>query len=51
MKKGDLTGCKAVNDAITAMYGDGTAKQIWDKWFSKAKLPFDATVPTAQGCA
>jgi ABC-type amino acid transport/signal transduction systems, periplasmic component/domain len=51
MKKGDLTSCQAVNEAVTAMYGDGTAKQLWDKWFAKAKLPFDATVPPAQGCA
>ncbi|MCW2912473.1 MAG: extracellular solute-binding protein family 3 [Actinomycetia bacterium] len=51
LKKGDLAGCKAVNDAVTAMYGDGTAKQLWTKWFAKAGLPFDAAVPPAQGCA
>ena len=51
LKKGDLAGCQAVNTAISAMYSDGTAKQLWDKWFGKANLPFDATQPAAQGCA
>jgi glutamate transport system substrate-binding protein len=51
LKKGDASGCTAVNQAITAMYSDGTAKQLWDKWFGKANLPFDATQPPAQGCS
>ncbi len=53
LKKGDISGCTAVNQAITSMYSDGTAKQLWDKWFgpTKANLPFDATQPPAQGCS
>lgn len=51
IKKGDVADCDAVNTAVTAMYSDGTAKQLWDKWFGKANLPFDATQPPAQGCA
>jgi glutamate transport system substrate-binding protein len=51
LKKGDTKGCDAVNKAITAMYADGTAKKLWDKWFAKANLPFDATQPPAEGCA
>jgi len=53
LKKGDTSGCTAVNQAITSMYSDGTAKQLWDKWFgpTKANLPFDATQPPAQGCS
>lgn len=51
IKKGDITDCNAVNTAVTDMYSDGTAKQLWDKWFGKANLPFDATQPPAQGCA
>lgn len=51
LKKGDTKGCEAVNKAIAAMYQDGTAKQLWDKWFAKANLPFEATQPPAEGCA
>jgi len=51
LKKGDKKGCEAVNKAVTDMYSDGTAKTLWDKWFGKAGLPFDATQPPAQGCA
>jgi glutamate transport system substrate-binding protein len=51
LKKGDIKGCEAVNKAITAMYADGTAKQLWDKWFAKANLPFEATQPPAEGCS
>ncbi|MQY02781.1 ABC transporter glutamine-binding protein GlnH [Actinomadura sp. RB68] len=51
LKKGDKKGCEAVNKAITDMYKDGTAKQLWDKWFGKTNLKFDATQPPAQGCS
>jgi len=50
LKKGDKKGCDAVNSAIKQMYADGTARQLWGKWFGSAGLPFDATVPTAEGC-
>lgn len=50
LKKGDTKTCNAVNDAIKSMYSDGTAKQLWEKWFAKANLTFDATAPTPEGC-
>lgn len=50
LKKGDKKGCDAVNTAIKQMYADGTARQLWGKWFGSAGLPFDATVPAAEGC-
>jgi glutamate transport system substrate-binding protein len=50
LKKGDEEGCKAVNEAIKSMYSDGTAQQLWQKWFGAANLPFDANVPTPEGC-
>ncbi|KAB2345633.1 glutamate ABC transporter substrate-binding protein [Actinomadura rudentiformis] len=50
LKKNDKKGCEAVNKAITDMYKDGTAKQLWDKWFGKAGLPFEANQPPAEGC-
>ncbi|GAA2575838.1 glutamate ABC transporter substrate-binding protein [Actinomadura fulvescens] len=50
IKKGDEKGCEAVNKAITDMYKDGTAKTLWDKWFGKAGLPFEANQPPAEGC-
>lgn len=51
MKKGDTKGCEAVNKAIADMYKDGTAKKLWDKWFAKAGLPFEANQPPAEGCS
>src|ERR671914_2882235 len=50
LKKGDEEGCDAVNNAIRQMYSDGTAKQLWSKWFGSAGLPFDANVPAIEGC-
>jgi glutamate transport system substrate-binding protein len=50
VKKGDKKGCDAINSAIKSMYSDGTAQQLWTKWFGSAGLPFDATVPTNEGC-
>jgi glutamate transport system substrate-binding protein len=53
LKKGDAKTCEAVNAAITKMYADGTAKQLYDKWFSTAKglTPPSATAPQYVGCA
>jgi glutamate transport system substrate-binding protein len=51
IKKGDKKGCEAVNKAITDMYKDGTAQQLWTKWFGKTNLKFDPTQPPAQGCS
>lgn len=51
LKKGDTKGCEAVNKAVADMYKDGTAKQLWDKWFGKTALPFDSAQPPAEGCS
>jgi len=50
LKKGDKKGCEQVNTAIKSMYSDGTAKKLWDKWFSSTGLPFDSNVPQPEGC-
>jgi len=50
LKKGDVKTCNAVNQAIKDMYADGTAKQLWEKWFAKANLPFDTNAPAPEGC-
>ncbi|MBC6462719.1 glutamate ABC transporter substrate-binding protein [Actinomadura sp. HBU206391] len=51
LKKGDTKGCEAINKAIAAMYQDGTAQQLWQKWYGKTNLTFEATAPPAEGCA
>ncbi|GAA2090995.1 glutamate ABC transporter substrate-binding protein [Actinomadura alba] len=51
LKKGDTKGCEAINKAIADMYKDGTAQQLWTKWFGKANLPFETAQPPAEGCA
>ncbi|MFI0423866.1 glutamate ABC transporter substrate-binding protein [Spongiactinospora sp. 9N601] len=52
LKKGDTKTCEAVNKAITKMYSDGTAKQIFDKWFGKAKgLTAPTAAPQFETCA
>lgn len=51
LKKGDTKGCEAINQALKDMYADGTAKRLWDKWFAKANLPFEANQPPAEGCS
>ncbi|HEY8482930.1 MAG TPA: transporter substrate-binding domain-containing protein [Spirillospora sp.] len=33
VRRNDTEGCEALNRAITAMYQDGTAKKLVDKWF------------------
>jgi glutamate transport system substrate-binding protein len=51
LKKGDTKACEEINKAVSSMYDDGTAKRLWDKWFGKAGLPFDANKPQPEGCA
>ncbi|GAA5053726.1 glutamate transport system substrate-binding protein [Thermocatellispora tengchongensis] len=52
LKKGDIKTCEAVNAAITKMYSDGTAKQLFDKWFGKAKgLTPPTAAPAFEGCS
>jgi glutamate transport system substrate-binding protein len=50
VKKGDSKGCTEINNAIKAMYADGTAQRLWTKWFGPANLPFENKVPTPNGC-
>ena len=51
MRKGDVAGCEAVNRAITAMYQDGTARRLMDKWFDGTGLDLSVVaVPQFEGC-
>ncbi|WP_327085373.1 glutamate ABC transporter substrate-binding protein [Nonomuraea sp. NBC_01738] len=47
---GDVAGCEQVNRAITAMYQDGTAARLLDKWFGASGLRLSAFVPEFEGC-
>ncbi|WP_239094561.1 glutamate ABC transporter substrate-binding protein [Planotetraspora silvatica] len=52
LKKGDTKTCEAVNAAITKMYQDGTAQQLFAKWFGKAQgLTAPTAAPTFEPCA
>ena len=50
INKGDLSGCEAVNRAVSALYLDGTAAALLRKWFGKTKLQLDIHVPQFEGC-
>lgn len=50
LKKGDLKGCETVNRAITAMYQDGTARRLLEKWFGDSGLKLTTSVPQFEGC-
>ena len=50
IRKGDLSGCEAVNRAVSEMYLDGTAAALLQKWFGQAKLQLDTHVPQFEGC-
>jgi glutamate transport system substrate-binding protein len=49
-RKGDLSGCEAVNRAVSEMYLDGTAAALLQKWFGKTRLQLDTHVPQFEGC-
>ncbi|NRQ32879.1 transporter substrate-binding domain-containing protein [Nonomuraea sp. NN258] len=52
MQRGDVAGCEAVNRAITAMYQDGTAAELLDKWFGRSGLKLETiAVPQFEGCS
>ncbi|GLW08545.1 ABC transporter substrate-binding protein [Microtetraspora sp. NBRC 13810] len=52
LKKGDVKTCEAVNAAITKMYTDGTAAQLFAKWFGKAQgLTAPTAAPQFETCA
>jgi glutamate transport system substrate-binding protein len=50
IRKGDLSGCEAVNRAVSEMYLDGTAATLLRKWFGKTTLQLDSHVPQFEGC-
>jgi glutamate transport system substrate-binding protein len=50
IRKGDLSGCEAVNRAVSQMYLDGTAAALLQKWFGKTRLQLDTHVPQFEGC-
>lgn len=50
IKKGDAKSCQAINNAITKMYSDGSAKQFLQQEFGQTTLKFDTTQPQFVGC-
>ena len=50
IRKGDVSGCEAVNRAISQMYSDGTAAALLKKWFGTTTLALDFYVPQFEGC-
>jgi glutamate transport system substrate-binding protein len=49
--EGDLSGCEAVNRAITDMYQDGTAEALLRMWFGDTGLDLVTSVPQFEGCS
>ncbi len=50
LRKDDVSGCEAVNRAVTRMYQDGTAARLLAKWFGPTGLKTTTTVPQFEGC-
>ena len=50
IRKGDVSGCEAVNRAVSQMYLDGTAAALLHKWFGETRLQLDTHVPQFEGC-
>lgn len=50
LKKGDVDGCEAVNEAITKMYQDDTVRLQLNRWFGPTGLELTTTVPQFEGC-
>jgi glutamate transport system substrate-binding protein len=50
LKKGDLSGCEAINRAVSQMYLDGTAARLLRKWFGQTRLQLNPYVPQFEGC-
>ncbi|MFB4313178.1 transporter substrate-binding domain-containing protein [Actinomadura sp. 21ATH] len=51
IRHGDPDGCVALNQAITRMYQDGTARKLVAKWFGGTGLDVAMTeVPQFEGC-
>ncbi|WP_242901628.1 glutamate ABC transporter substrate-binding protein [Actinomadura terrae] len=51
IRRGDKETCEAVNNAITQMYSDGTAKTLLEKHFAGTGLKFATAAPQPEGCA
>lgn len=47
---GDVAACEAVNKAVGAMYQDGTAVALLEKWFGETDLEVVRSVPQFEGC-
>ncbi|WP_433336643.1 transporter substrate-binding domain-containing protein [Spirillospora sp. CA-294931] len=51
IRRGDPSGCEALNKAITHLYQDGTMTRLMRKWFTGSGLPLtDVDVPEFEGC-
>ena len=50
IRKGDLSGCEAVDRAVSQMYLDDTAAALLQKWFGSTRLQLDTYVPQFEGC-
>lgn len=50
LRKGDVEGCEAVNEAITQMYQDGSAGIQLRFWFGATGLRLTPSVPQFEGC-
>ncbi|MEV6039135.1 glutamate ABC transporter substrate-binding protein [Nonomuraea sp. NPDC052116] len=51
IKKGDTATCEAVNQAISAMWHDGTATRLLRKWFGKSGFKLPSSLPAPEGCS
>jgi glutamate transport system substrate-binding protein len=51
LRKGDVSGCRAVNRILTGMYQNGAAETLLDQWFATSGLNIAITVPQFEGCA
>ncbi|MFF4617312.1 glutamate ABC transporter substrate-binding protein [Nonomuraea jabiensis] len=50
IKKGDTATCEAVNQAIAAMWHDGTATRLLRRWFGKTGVKLPSSLPAPVGC-
>ncbi|MFD0904725.1 glutamate ABC transporter substrate-binding protein [Actinomadura sediminis] len=50
LRRGDVAGCEAVNEAITRMYQDDTIPIQLERWFGPTELNLSKTVPQFEGC-
>ncbi|MEV5828336.1 glutamate ABC transporter substrate-binding protein [Spirillospora sp. NPDC052242] len=50
LRRGDVDGCEAVNEAITRMYQDDTIPIHLERWFGPTELNLAKTVPQFEGC-